>query len=194
MAPVHESTMSPAIAPSDLCAGGHSLARATFTEIFVAHGRFVWRCLRRLGVREADVPDACQEVFIVVDRKLPSLDLSTSPRGWLLGVCVRVAADHRRRAHVRLERPMEEAGEVAMPPSQITDLADREARRLLDAILEGLDDEKRSVFVLFELEQLPMTEIAEAMGCPLQTGYSRLHAARRQVEAAIGRHQKGART
>jgi RNA polymerase sigma-70 factor, ECF subfamily len=194
MAPVYESTMTPAIAPSDLCAGGKSSAQVSFTEIFDAHAQFVWRCLRRLGVREADVPDACQEVFIVVNRKLPGLDLSTSPRGWLFGVSARVAADYRRRAYVRSERPMEEAHEVATPAPQITELAHQEARRLLDRILDGLEDEKRAVFILFELEQLPMTEIAAAVGCPLQTGYSRLHAARRQVEAAIRRQQKGALT
>jgi|HubBroStandDraft_1064217.scaffolds.fasta_scaffold96546_2 RNA polymerase sigma-70 factor (ECF subfamily) len=183
--------MSPAIAPSELCARGHSLVRASFTEVFVSHARFVWRCLRRLGVREADVPDACQEVFIVVDRKLPTLDLSTSPRAWLFGVSARVASDYRRRAHVRSERPIDEEQEVAAPASQITELAHQEARRVLDGILDGLDDEKRAVFILFELEQLPMAEVAEAVGCPIQTAYSRLHAARRQVDAAIRRHQKG---
>ncbi len=71
--------------------------------------------------------------------------------------------------------------------NQEDDAALREARATLDRILDGLDDDKRAVFVLFEIEELPMTEVAMAVGCPLQTAYSRLHAARREVEAAMHR-------
>jgi RNA polymerase sigma-70 factor, ECF subfamily len=58
-------------------------------------------------------------------------------------------------------------------------------------VLDTLDDDKRATFVLFEIEQVPMKEIAAAMGCPLQTAYARLHAARQHVDAAARR--QGAR-
>ena len=63
----------------------------------------------------------------------------------------------------------------------------REALVRLDGILTGLDEDKRAVFVLYEIEQLAMAEVAEAVGCPLQTAYSRLHAARAEVTAAAAR-------
>ncbi|MEO7733801.1 MAG: sigma factor-like helix-turn-helix DNA-binding protein, partial [Kofleriaceae bacterium] len=65
------------------------------------------------------------------------------------------------------------------------------ARAVLDEILDELDDAKRAVFVLFELEEMPMSEVAKAVECPLQTAYSRLAAARKQVERAVRRRQLG---
>jgi RNA polymerase sigma-70 factor (ECF subfamily) len=67
------------------------------------------------------------------------------------------------------------------------ELATHEARKVLDRILDELDDDKRAVFVLYEIEELTMAEVAEAIGCPLQTAYSRLHAARKLVAAGIER-------
>jgi RNA polymerase sigma-70 factor (ECF subfamily) len=74
-------------------------------------------------------------------------------------------------------------------PPQISSIERREARACLDALIAQLDEEKRAVFVLFEMEELPMPEVAEVVGCPLQTAYSRLHTARRQMEAAVARLQ-----
>jgi RNA polymerase sigma-70 factor (ECF subfamily) len=168
----------------------HVRAEPTFREVYAAHARFVWRTLRRLGVRGADLEDVCQEVFMVLSRKISQLDLSTSPRGWLSGVCVRVALDYRRRAHVRREVPTDTLPELDAPATEPAALDRRRARAQLDEILDRLDAEKRAVFVLYELEQLPMVEVAAAVGCPLQTAYSRLHAARRHVEAAVHKLQR----
>jgi RNA polymerase sigma-70 factor (ECF subfamily) len=160
----------------------------TAEGLFHAHGPFAWRVLRRLGVREADVDDACQEVFVTVHRRLPEYEpRAASPRAWLYAICVRVAADHRKRAHVRREVSSEPLPELAIAPSQEDALALREAREVLDGLLDGLDDDKRAVFVLHEVEQLAMKEVAVVLGCPLQTAYSRLHAAQRELDAAIRR-------
>jgi RNA polymerase sigma-70 factor (ECF subfamily) len=67
--------------------------------------------------------------------------------------------------------------------------AEREAVRQLHAILDELDDEKRAVFVLAELEQMTVPEIAEAVEANLNTVYSRLRAARREFEQAVARHR-----
>lgn len=80
--------------------------------------------------------------------------------------------------------------EESIPASQDDDLERKRALARLDMALDELDDDKRAVFVLYELEQLSMAEIAEATGCPLQTAYSRLHVARRLVEASLERAQK----
>src|SRR4051812_1143348 len=84
-------------------AGGPPLMAVTVAEVFREHAPFVWRALRRLGVREADVEDACQEVFVVVHRRLADFEGRSSVRTWVYGICVRVASDWRKRAHVRRE-------------------------------------------------------------------------------------------
>ncbi len=158
----------------------------SFAEAYTSEVAFVWRSLRRLGVRERDVADACQETFLVAHRKFDTF-VGGSLRGWLFAIATRVAADHRKKAHVRrevLDHDMPDMGEAE---TVTTALDQKRARTLLTEILESLDEEKRAVFILFELEQLPMTEVARMLECPLQTAYSRLHTAREAVEKAIAR-------
>lgn len=153
--------------------------------LFREHGPYVYRVLRRLGVAESDVPDACQEVFVVVHRREAEFEGRSSVRTWLYGIAARVASEHRRRVRRRRELVTD------VPPELLADDAPdeatlmRQARDLLDGILETLDDDKRAVFVLYEIEQLTMADVATALECPLQTAYSRLHAARAQVEVGI---------
>lgn len=160
-------------------------------QLFREHGPFVWRSLRRFGLSETDADDVCQEVFVVVFRRLSEFEHRSSMRTWLYGISVRLALAHRRRAHTKRELPTATPPEVVSPDGPHDKLADREARELLDRALDALDDDKRAVFVLYEVEQLPMNEIARAVECPLQTAYSRLHAAREQVQSFLRRAQRG---
>lgn len=161
-----------------------------FAQVFAEHAPYVWRALRRFGVREADVEDVCQEVFLIVHRRLPSFEGRASLRTWLYGICLRAASSYRRRPHRTREEIASTPPEESIPAPQDDDLERKRALARLDAALDELDEGKRAVFVLYELEQLSMAEIAEATGCPLQTAYSRLHAARRIVEASLDRAQK----
>lgn len=162
---------------------------ADFAAIFHEHVPYVWRALRRLGVAEADVEDVCQEVFVVVHRKLPEFEGRARLRTWIYGICIRTASDYRRRAHRRHERPTDAVPDPGSPAVQDAEVRRREARAILDAALAELDDAKREVFVLFEIEELTMAEVAEAVGCPVKTAYSRLYAARAQLEAALARRR-----
>ncbi|MFT3776320.1 MAG: sigma-70 family RNA polymerase sigma factor [Minicystis sp.] len=159
----------------------------TFEHVFQEHAPFVWRALRRLGVPDADVEDVCQEVFMIVHRRLADFEGRSSMRTWIYGICVRRAASFRRIAHRRHEEVVDTPPEAITQAPQIEELGRRHAQALLDAALDRLDDDKRAVFVLFEIEEVPMTEVAEAVGCPLQTAYARLYAARKQVEATLRR-------
>ena len=161
----------------------------SFDEVFAECAPIVWRALRRLGVPEADVEDVAQEVFLVVHRRLPTFQGQSALRTWVYGICLRVASDHRRRPHVARERPVADPPETSVPAEQDVEIDRRRALLWLDEVLEGLDDAKRAVFVLFEIEQVPMVEVAAAAGCPVNTAYARLYAARRQVEAAARREQ-----
>lgn len=162
-----------------------------FAEVFRAHAPFAWRCLRRLGVTHGDVDDVCQEVFLIVHKKLGQYDGRASLRSWIYGICIKKASDHRRLAHIQRERLHD-----VMPESESTSngpeasLESRRALALLDRALQALDEDKRAAFVLYEIEGLGLQEVADACGCPLQTVYSRLAAARRHVESQLAENQE----
>src|SRR3954469_17470883 len=105
-----------------------------FQEVFVQHGRFVWRTLRYLGVAEADLEDVCQEVFLVVHRRLPEFEGRSSIRTWVYGIALRVASDYRKRARVYRERTSEVPPQCAAP----CEFQRTEARDLLLRALDGL--------------------------------------------------------
>jgi RNA polymerase sigma-70 factor, ECF subfamily len=164
-----------------------------FRTAYDENVRFVWRSLRRLGVHPSDVEDACQEVFLVVHKRLDSFDRDRSLPAWIFGIAFRVAAKYRRRAHVRYEQAEaapEDVAAAVSAPDQSASVQKRQAMERLDRILSELNDSQRAVFMLYELEQLSMNEVATLVDCPLQTAYSRLHTARKHVQAAIARGQE----
>lgn len=151
------------------------------------HAAFLLRTVRRLGVAETDVEDVAQEVFLVMHRKLNQYDPACSIRGWMFGIASRLASDYRKSARVRRERATYPPPETSVAAGQERDVDRARARALLDLALDDLDDDKRAVFVLYELEGLEMHEVVALLGCPLQTGYSRLHAARVVVRERLER-------
>lgn len=153
-----------------------------FRTVYEAEVGFVFRALVRLGVPRADAPDATQQVFLVVHRRLASFDGSSAVRTWLFGICLRVASDHRDRAHVRREVTGAPLPQETIAPPQLDAVARTQARSMLETLLATLDDEKRAVFVLYELEDWSMAEVAKSVGCPLRTAYSRYRAARERLE------------
>jgi RNA polymerase sigma-70 factor (ECF subfamily) len=158
----------------------------SFSEIFRNNAPYLFRALVGLGVPESDADDLCQEVMLVVHKRLSDFD-GRALKSWLYGICLRVASDHRRKARVRREIVTDAIPDEALPARQ-AELVDaqRMERRLLD-VLDELDEEKRAAFVLYEIEELTIREIAESMGCPLQTAYSRLKAARDHVGKAFAK-------
>lgn len=155
----------------------------TASDLFREHASFVWRALRRLGVREADVDDACQEVFMVVHRKLDGFEGRSSLRTWLYGIAVRVASAERRAAKSRPPPAPSSGPELVDARTPYEASVEAQALARLDRALDLLDEDKRAVFVLYEVEELTMAEVAEALSCPLQTAYSRHAAAKENVES-----------
>jgi RNA polymerase sigma-70 factor (ECF subfamily) len=168
----------------------------TLERIYQEHFAFVWRALRRLGVREADCPDVAQEVFLVVHRKLGEFQGQSQITTWLFGICLRVARDRQRRAYVRREVSDDEA--LAAHLDDRSDVAaqaeQREALAQFEDILDGLDIEQRVSFTLFELEGLSCEQIAELTAVPVGTVYSRLRLAREAFKKAMGRLQAREKT
>ena len=162
------------------------VARPTFREIYEAHFDFVWRSLRRLGVDSAQLEDVAQEVFVVVHRRLGEFEGRSSLKTWIYGIASRVAHTARRSAARRRTEPLG-AVECGGPgPHRATEAA--QAARLVHALLEAVPEDRREVFVLAELEQMTAPEIADAMGIPINTVYSRLRVARKEFDAAVKRH------
>ena len=160
--------------------------------IYRAHGRFVWLSLQRLGVHPSDLDDVAQDVFMVVHRRLDTFDGRSRVTTWLFGICMRVAANYRRRrrwTHEVLSAEDNDDRPAALIAADDV-LLRREEREIAERALDRLDVAKRATFVMFELESLTCIEIAELMNVPIGTVYSRLHGARRQLEKTIAKDMK----
>jgi RNA polymerase sigma-70 factor (ECF subfamily) len=155
--------------------------------VHAAHGDFVWASLQRLGARDADLEDRFQEVFLVVHQRGAGFEGRSRVTTWLFGICLRVMAAHRRRAWVRRERASDDLPELRSADDPAQDLEAAEARRRLREVLDAMDLDRRAVFVMAVLEEMPADEIAAIVGVPVGTVYSRLHTARQQFEAALRR-------
>lgn len=162
-----------------------------FRRLFEEHAPYAFRCLRRLGVAAADADDVLQEVFLIVLRKHAEIEPGAM-RAWIHGVCVRKASDHRRGTRRRRERIGAEPGEGASAIEATAggeDPEDRAAHRQalvrLDAALEALSDDERAAFVLHEIEQLSLKEVAAAVAAPISTVHARVERARERVSRAF---------
>lgn len=165
------------------------LVTPSFDEVYAAHFTFVWRVLRTFGVADSALEDAAQDVFVVVHRRLSEFEGRASVRTWLARILVRVVSEHRRRYRRKESANTPMADEVldGGGPSPADTAAQKEAARLLAEILAEMDDDRRTVFVLAEIEQMPVPEISEALSVNLNTVYSRLRLARRDYEKAVER-------
>jgi RNA polymerase sigma-70 factor (ECF subfamily) len=188
------ATASPRDLPSPSAA---AVVRPRFEDVYAEHFAFVWRSVRRLGIDMSAVDDVVQDVFLVVHRRIGDFEARSSMKTWLFGIALRVVRDHRRT----LKRKPAQLGGAAAVETDVDGVHDasargphehvteREAARTLHSLLDELDDEKRAVLVLAELEQMTVPEIAEAVEANVNTVYSRLRAARRELDAAVARYR-----
>lgn len=194
--PGHERPMvlSVATASEALAGPGRDTSgcRLAFDAVYEEWFDFVWRSARRLGVDEPAVDDVTQDVFLVVHRRLSDFEGRSSLKTWLFSITLRVVSDWRRtRRRKGGLSPLPDddalADRQSIEPGRVLEKA--EAVRLLYKLLDELDDEKRAVFVLAELEGQTAPEIAASLGVPVNTVYSRLRVARERFEAALARHR-----
>jgi RNA polymerase sigma-70 factor (ECF subfamily) len=165
-----------------------------FEQVYAEHFAFVWRSPARLGVPHSALDDACQNVFLVVHRRLSEFEGRASLRTWLFRITHKVAADARRtqRRKGAVDELSDAVADSAPDPAERA--ARGEALSVLERLLDQLEDDRRAVFVLAELEQLPLHEIADALGLNPNTAGSRLRLARRDFDAALARYHAAART
>jgi RNA polymerase sigma-70 factor (ECF subfamily) len=161
-------------------------APSTVAEVYDRHAAMVFRALRALGVPDASLDDAVQDVFLVVHRRLGEFEGRSALTTWLYGIARRVASDHRRRRPLGTgPMPTVDPPDRAPAPDQV--LARQQAARTVMEILDAMEPEKREVFALMELEQLSAPAVAELLGVPLNTVYSRLRLARVRFDQAVAR-------
>jgi RNA polymerase sigma-70 factor, ECF subfamily len=156
--------------------------------VFDGQFDYVWNTLRRLGVRPADLEDLSHEVFLRVHARLADYDSSRPIRPWLFGFAYRVAADHRRLARHRFEvfgGPVDAAVDPVRPADERIE-ADEECA-LIEAGLANMDVDRRAILLLHDVEEQPVPAIAQNLGIPLNTAYSRLRIAREELAAAVTR-------
>jgi RNA polymerase sigma-70 factor (ECF subfamily) len=186
-----QHAMSDSAAPAPSVPREDPSALPTFRGVYDGYFDFVWTCVRRMGVPLDAADDVVQEVFIVVNARLKTLERPASLRSWLYGVVRRTASMYHRGRSARTARESpapvfdDTANPMQLSPLDLAVLGDKV--KLLWSLLAELDPAKREVLVLAELEEMTAPEIAEAIGIPLNTAYSRLRAARQEFNEAVAR-------
>jgi RNA polymerase sigma-70 factor (ECF subfamily) len=188
------SSAAPALASPDRAQESHALPASVvppFDTVYHDYFDFVWAGARRLGVSTAALDDVVQEIFMIIHAKLHTVRQPESLRSWIYGVVRRTVSDHHRAQRTRdastgaYALVTELQNYAPRTPSDIKEQT--EQATLLFNVLAEIDWPKREVFMLVELEEMTVPEVAEALEIPLNTAYSRLRVARLEFEEILAR-------
>jgi RNA polymerase sigma-70 factor (ECF subfamily) len=166
-----------------------------FQAVYARYFDFVWASARRLGVDSSAIDDVVQEILIAIHGNLHTLQRPEALKSWVYSVTRRTVSNHHRAVRARggktttvvddqLESHQPTPYEVTQKNSELL---------LLANLLAELDEPKRELFVLVEIEEMTVPEVADALDIPVNTAYSRLRAARLAFEAAVARHDARAK-
>jgi RNA polymerase sigma-70 factor (ECF subfamily) len=158
-------------------------------DIFETEYAYIRSTARRLGIRERELDDLVHDVFLAVHRKLAEFDVERPLKPWLFGITFRVVIGQKRRfAYSREQLSATEPTETAdKEPRADEQMEIEERRRMVHEALLELDVDKRAVFIMHELEEVPISDVAGALEVPTNTAYSRLRLARKEFRVALGR-------
>lgn len=167
-------------------------ARPDFDALYRDEFSFVYRVLRYLGVRDADIEDLAHDVFVVLHRRFDDYDATRPIRPWLFGIAYRTARRHGERL---ARSPEVDAGESVVAssgPGADEQLAAARAWRKLQRALQQLPWEQRAAVIMHDIEEHTAPEIAAALDQPLNTVYSRLRLGRKKLARLLARRNAGA--
>jgi len=163
----------------------------SFQELCTGYFDFVWKCARAFGSRSDEIDDVVQDVFLVVQRRHTELRDAQLAGSWIYSITRRVVSSYRRRHRERDARAAPDVDSLKSPEQSPFAAAERNLEvRVLSALLDAMDESKREVFVLAEILEMTGREIAETIGVPMNTVYSRLRAAREEFDMAAQRQRK----
>jgi RNA polymerase sigma-70 factor (ECF subfamily) len=168
-----------------------SLPVPSFEELCTRYFEFVWKYARACGSRSDEIDDVVQDVFLVVQRRHTELRDAQLAGSWIYSITRRVVSSYRRRQRERDARAAPDVDSLKSPERSPLATAEHNLEvRVLSALLDAMDESKREVFVLAEILEMTGREIAEAIGVPMNTVYSRLRAAREEFDVAAQRQRK----
>ncbi len=167
--------------------------QTTFTAMYRQELAYVWKVLGRLGAQRRDTEDLAHEVFVTAFKQFKHYDPARPLKPWLFGIAYRVVLGHKRKHQNHREDLSDNITATDTQPNAEQTLSQTQGLRLAAKALEALELERRSVFVLHEIDGCPIPEVAEALGIGLNTAYSRLRLARRDFNAAAATLQLPAR-
>ncbi|HEY0468388.1 MAG TPA: sigma-70 family RNA polymerase sigma factor [Polyangiaceae bacterium] len=171
-------------------ASGTASSVPPFPAVYAQYFDFVWATARRLGVETAAIDDVVQDIFIAIHGSLHTLQRSEALKSWIYSVARRTVSNHHRAVRARGGKGMTLVDDQLESPQPTPfDVTQKNSDLLLLAnLLAELEEPKREVFALVEIEEMTVPEVADALDIPLNTAYSRLRAARLAFEAAVARH------
>lgn len=183
-------TQSTPVAPSSQPA---TSLPPTFEALYHAEFGFVFNLVRRFGGRDADLEDLTHDVFLAAWRSRATFDASRALRPWLMGIAFRVVSDFQSRARHRFESAGAEEAQLVADQSRspVEQTEAGQAQRLVQQALQKLEPARRAVFVMHELEELPISEVARVLDVPEGTAWSRLRSARSDFSAAVKALEEG---
>ena len=161
-----------------------------FDDVYAEHFSFVWRSLRGLGVLESAIDDTAQEVFVIVYRKLDTVTDADGIKRWLFSIVRRVASEHRRsRRRKGIAVEYDDSVSTAQSDTPQKQVEHRQVLEAIESFMNELSEENRSIFVLSEIEQLPVARISEILEMNPNTIYSRLKVIRSELEGFMAKRK-----
>jgi RNA polymerase sigma-70 factor, ECF subfamily len=169
-----------------------STLRTHFEAVFETEFSYVWSSLKRLGIPERELEDVTHDTFMVIYKHFANYDATRPIKPWLFAFACRVASDYRKLGRNARETATGEVPDAAgSGPLPDTLIAQKQAAALVHEAIQKIAEDRRPVFILAELDEVPMPEIAATLEIPLNTAYSRLRLAREEFKVAVQRLKGG---
>jgi RNA polymerase sigma-70 factor (ECF subfamily) len=162
-------------------------SRLDSAELFRRHAPFVAKFILRMGVPRVDLDDLMQEVFLIAHRAGGYTPGPAKPTTYLASIAFRLVHTERRKRRVRsfVETNEERVNDAPGESNPEHAAVHKERIQQLQRALDVLDEAKRAVFVLVEIQGESVVSVAAALEIPVDTAYSRLRAARKLFREAV---------
>jgi RNA polymerase sigma-70 factor (ECF subfamily) len=167
-----------------------------FEELALQHMGSLMRVAMKMTGSKEESEDLVQETFLKAFRSFDRFEWGTNFRAWLFRIMINTHYNVHR--HRKIFREIEESSHGHWINMEVisqetmrafknpeSSLMSRLVSGEIHAAVENLPDDYKAIFMLADVEGFSYKEIAETVGCPIGTVMSRLHRARRMLQAAL---------